>query len=474
MIRSRYTLFLFLILAISSCRSSPGSEADETQAATQPNIVFILADDLGYGDIGPYGQTKILTPNLDRMAAQGRRYTQFYAGSTVCAPSRAALMTGQHTGHTYIRGNGEVPLRATDTSLAKLLQESGYTTGMVGKWGLGLEGTAGVPEKQGWDFFTGHLHHLEGHHQQADSLWRLTNGKSTKVPVPQDSYVNEIFTQDALAFIEDQKEKPFFLYVSYTLPHAELKVQDKYMQPYLTAEGKSVFAPETEQPDGKWYRPQAYPKAAYAAMVTAVDDYVGQIMQKLEQQGLAGNTLVIFASDNGTHLEGGRKMADVTEEFLSSGPLRGVKRDLYEGGIRIPFIAYWRGNVEPGTTSNHVGAFWDILPTFVQLTGGAAPAATDGISFVPDLLGKDKQREHEALYWEFSEGGFKQAVRQGDWKAIRFYKNGQPERTELYNLSADVGEQHELSASNPQKAQELEQLMDQLRTPAENELFKIK
>lgn len=465
-------LFLLLLLAVSSCRTSEQPD-DAAATAARPNIIFILADDMGYGDIGPYGQTKIQTPNLDKMAEQGRRYTQFYAGSTVCAPSRAALMTGQHTGHTFIRGNGEVPMRATDTSLAKLLKESGYTTGMVGKWGLGLEGTTGVPEQQGWDFFTGHLHHLEGHKQQADSLWRLANGISTKVPVPQGSYVNDIFTEDALAFIDNQKQNPFFLYVSYTLPHAELKVQDKYMQPYLAADGGSVFAPEKEQPDGNWYGPQKYPKAAYAAMVTAVDDYVGQIMQKLREEGLAENTLVIFTSDNGTHIEGGRSLADAMEAHQSSGPLRGVKRDLYEGGIRVPFIAYWEGKVKPGT-SEHIGAFWDMLPTFTQLAGSAAPESIDGISIVPDLLGKGEQPQHQALYWEFGEGGFKQAVRQGDWKAIRFYKKGQPERTELYNLSTDIGERNNLASAEPEKVKELEQLMEQLRTPAENPLFQIK
>ncbi|WP_276496634.1 arylsulfatase [Pontibacter litorisediminis] len=464
--------FLF-VLFLSSCRTVVQEEVKE-RATSQPNIVFILADDLGYGDIGPYGQTSIQTPNLDKMAKEGRRYTQFYAGSTVCAPSRAALMTGQHTGHSYIRGNGEVPLRATDTSLTKLLQEAGYTTGMVGKWGLGLEGTTGVPEAQGWDFFTGHLHHLEGHKQQADSLWRLANGKSTKVPVPAGSFVNDLFTGDALAFIENQKQNPFFLYVSYTLPHAELKVQDKYMQPYLTADGESVFAPEKEHPTGNWYGPQKYPKAAYAAMVTAVDNYVGQIMQKLREQGMADNTLVIFASDNGTHIEGGRSLADALEVHKSSGPLRGVKRDLYEGGIRVPFIAYWDGKIAPNTTSHHIGAFWDILPTFAQLAGFTAPASTDGISLVPDLLGKGRQPQHQALYWEFGEGGFKQAVRQGDWKAIRFYKKGQPEHIELYNLRNDAGEKNNLAAVNPEKAKELEQLMEQMRTPAQNPLFQIK
>ncbi|PVY43722.1 arylsulfatase [Pontibacter virosus] len=463
---------LLLLFLTFSCKATDGEQKGNAVAA-KPNIVFILADDLGYGDIAPYGQTKIQTPHLTAMAGQGRRYTQFYAGSTVCAPSRAALMTGQHTGHTYIRGNGEVPMRATDTSLAKLLQQNGYTTGMVGKWGLGLQGTTGIPERQGWDFFTGHLHHLEGHRQQGDSLWRLANGESTRMPVPQGSFLNDIFTQEALSFIQNQRQNPFFLYVSYTLPHADLKVQDKYMQPYLTEEGESIFAPETAQPDGSWYRPQPYPKAAYAGMVTAIDDYVGQIMRKLEEQGLAENTLVIFASDNGTHLEGGRKLADALEVHQSSGTLRGVKRDLYEGGIRVPFIAYWKGQIKPGTTSNHIGAFWDILPTFAVLAEADTPAGIDGLSFRPDLLSQDGQEQHEALYWEFGEGGFKQAVRKGDWKAIRFYRKGKPERTELYRLDKDPGEKNDLVAEDPAKVEELEQLMDRMRSPSEHPLFRI-
>ncbi|KAA6430314.1 arylsulfatase [Rufibacter glacialis] len=440
----------------------------------KPNIIFILADDMGYGDLGSYGQTKIKTPHLDQLAAGGRRYTQFYAGSTVCAPSRAALMTGQHTGHTYIRGNGEVPLPPTEASLPILLQKSGYRTGMVGKWGLGLKGTTGAPEKQGWDFFTGHLHHLEGHFQQADSLWTLREGKSQRIAVAKDVYLNELFTQEALRFVDDQQKSPFFLYVSYTLPHAELRVPDRYLQPYLTAEGQSVFAPEKAHPAGQHYRAQPFPKAAYAAMVTSIDDYVGQILRKLEERGLTENTLVIFTSDNGTHVEGGRKMEDAMQVFQSSGLLRGVKRDLYEGGIRVPFLVSWKGHVKPGTTSTYLGAFWDILPTFAALAGAPTPAGIDGLSFLPDLLGKKMKKQHEVLYWEFGEGGFKQAVRKGDWKAIRFYKDGRPTRTELYRLDKDLGEKQDLAASNVQKVKEMEALMDQQHTTPQNSLFQIK
>lgn len=448
--------------------------ATPVSAQEKPNIIFILADDLGYGDLGSYGQTKINTPVLDKMAAQGKKYTQFYAGSTVCAPSRASLMTGQHTGQTFIRGNGEVPLRTEDIIIPELLKEAGYRTGMVGKWGLGLAGTTGAPEKKGWDFFSGFLHHIEGHFQQNDSLWTYVDGKSTKIPLKDGTYVNEFFTEQAIEFIGNNSDQPFFLYVSFTLPHAELVVQPRYLDQYLDVEGNSVFAPEKPQPEGLHYGPQAFPKAAYAAMVSSVDDYTGWILDKLDELGIADNTLVIFTSDNGTHREGGRTMEDIFDVFESSGPLRGVKRDLYEGGIRTPFIARWPNHIQAGTTSEHIGAFWDILPTFAELAESKTKTQINGISFATDLVDQNVQTTHKALYWEFTEGGFKQAVRVGDWKAIRFYKNTQPQRTELYNLKNDIGETKDIALEFPEKVKELEQAMDQQRTPSKHTLFRIK
>ncbi len=441
---------------------------------TQPNIIFILADDLGYGDLGSYGQQRIKTPNLDKMAKDGLRFTQFYAGSTVCAPSRASLMTGIHTGHAYIRGNGEVPLRETDIILPQLLKKQGYTTGMFGKWGLGLKGTPGVPEKKGWDYFTGYLHHVEGHYQQADSIWKMTNGSTKKIPLLNSDYVNEVFTRSAIDFIDQHKNTPFYLYLAFTLPHAELKVQDRYLKQYLQPDGQSVFAPEKANPPGLHYGPQAFPKAAYAAMITSVDDYVSWIFKKLAQSGLEENTIVFFSSDNGTHLEGGRTLADATGFFKSSGPLRGVKRDLYEGGIRVPMIARWKNTIMPNNTTNHIGAFWDMAPTISALAGGQAPALTDGTSFLPTLLGNKNQPVHKGLYWEFYEKGFKQAVREGDWKAIRFYKNGKPERTELYNLKNDLNETTNVASSFPEQVKALESVMDKEHTTSENPLFQIK
>jgi arylsulfatase A-like enzyme len=437
-----------------------------------PNIVFILADDLGYGDLGSYGQQKIKTPNLDRLAKEGMRFTNFYAGSTVCAPSRASLMTGQHTGHAYIRGNGELPLRQEDIILPQLLKQKGYVNGMVGKWGLGLQNTTGAPEKKGWDFFVGHLHHVEGHYQQSDSIWKLIDGETKKLAVPKGTYSNEMFTTSAINFIQQNRDRPFFLYVAYTLPHAELGVPKKYLQQYQDKNGNSIFNPEKPHPAGQHYGPQPHPKAAYAAMVTSMDEYIGSILQQLKKEGLDDNTLVIFTSDNGTHVEGGRGMSDAVEFFRSSGPLKGLKRDLYEGGIRVPFLVKWPGHVPPNSTSEFTGAFWDVLPTLAAVTGTKV-SNTDGISLLPALKNQATKARKDFMYWEFYEKGFKQAIRKGNWKAIRFYRAGKPDHTELYNLAEDMGEKRELSRTYPDKVKELEALMDAAHRPSESKLFQI-
>jgi len=441
------------------------------QAQNKPNIVFILADDLGYGDLGCYGQQKIKTPNIDALAAAGIKFTCFYAGSTVCAPSRASLMTGLHTGHGYIRGNGEVPLRAQDTVLAQRLQQQGYTTGMVGKWGLGLSGTDGVPEKKGWDFFAGHLHHIEGHYQQPDSAWQLANGVTQKVKIPAQLHANQWFTNEAVDFIEQNKAHPFFLYVAFTLPHAELKVPPQYLAPYLDKTGVSIFMPEVPYAYGQHYGGQPYPKAAYAAMISEIDDHTGMILKKLKELHLDKNTLVIFTSDNGTHVEGGRTANDIAF-FNSTGSLRGYKRDLYEGGIRVPFVARWPHHIAPGSTTGHPAAFWDVLPTLLA-TAGKPYHHGDGLSFLPALLGKPQQ-PHDFLYWEFYEGGFKQAVQQGPWKAIRFYTGTKPGKVELYDLIRDRGEQNDLAGKQPGLVKALCNIMDQQHTTAENGLFQVK
>lgn len=438
----------------------------------KPNIIFILADDLGYGDLGCYGSTKINTPHIDALAKNGMKFTQFYAGSTVCAPSRASLMTGQHTGHISIRGNGEVPLATTDSILPQYLHSAGYINGLVGKWGLGQANTTGVPEKKGWDFFSGLLHHVEGHFQKPDSAWQLINGLTSKVKIPTDQYSNEWFTNEAKQFIAQQKNNPFFLYLAYTLPHAELVVPGSALNKYLENGGESKFSPEKSHPPGQHYGPQAYPKAAYAAMVSQMDEYIGQIVAYLKEHNLYHNTMIVFTSDNGTHKEGGRTNQDI-QYFNSSGGLRGAKRDLYEGGIRVPFIINWVGQTKAGTISNHAGAVWDMVPTFTEIAGVEIPINTDGISLLNILKGK-KQLEHNSLYWEFYEGGFKQAVLKDHWKAIRFYQGSMPIRTELYNLDLDRTETNDVASQNKPLVKILEALMDKERIASTNPLFQIK
>lgn len=457
------TVLFFLLLS---------GQIDLLAQKKKPNIIFILADDLGYGDLGCYGSTKINTPNIDALAKSGAMFTQFYAGSTVCAPSRAALMTGLHTGHVSVRGNGEVPLAATDSILPQFLKKAGYKNGLVGKWGLGQVGTTGVPENKGWDFFAGLLHHVEGHFQKPDSAWKMMNNQSTRIKIPEGQYSNEWFTNQAKTFIKEQVSNPFFLYLAYTLPHAELIVPNKHIQSYLTSDGASQFAPEIAQKPGQHYGPQVYPKAAYAAMVSQMDEYIGQIVAYLKEQKLYEHTIIVFTSDNGTHKEGGRTNQDISF-FNSSGGLKGAKRDLYEGGIRVPFIISWKEKIKPGTSINHIGALWDILPTFNEIVGIKTTIKSDGISFLNALGGK-KQVPHHTLYWEFYEGGFKQAILQDRWKAIRFYKGTTPIRTELYDLSADKGETINIATQYEQKVKLLESLMDKERTNSSNPLFQIK
>lgn len=426
-------------------------------AQQKPNIVFILADDLGYGDLGAYGQQKIKTPHIDKMARSGMRFTSFYAGTSVCAPSRSSLITGQHTGHTYVRGNKEIepegqePLADTVQSMATLLQQAGYVTGAFGKWGLGMVGTSGAPDRKGFDRFFGYNCQRQSHRYYPTHLW---NNDQKVVLEGNDlahkaQYAPALIQQQALAFIEENRAKPFFLFIPVVLPHAELQgPEDEWFRMY---DGKF---PETPH-KGNGYGPGATiagyasvekPHATYAGMVSRMDAYVGQVIDKLTELGLIDNTIIIFTSDNGAHTEGG---ADVAF-FNSNGGLRGTKRDLYEGGIKTPFIVQWNGTVKPGSTSAHIGAFWDVLPTFVDITGAPAPRYTDGISFLPTLKGQRQQPQHDYLYWEFHEGGGRQAVRMGKWKGVRLQvkKNAQAP-IELYDLSKDPAEQHNIAAAHP-------------------------
>lgn len=443
-----------------------------------PNIIYILADDLGYGDVGCYGQQKIKTPNIDQLAAEGKKFTSFYAGSTVCAPSRAALMTGLHTGHVSVRGNGEFPIPKEEKILPEYLKETGYTTGMMGKWGLGLPATSGSPELRGWDYFSGHVHHVEGHYQHPDSAWQIQDKQLKKIQIPGKQYANEWFTNEALSFIQNEKEGPFFLYLAFTLPHAELIVPDQYLQPYLNASGESLFAPENAQPAGLHYGPQPFPKAAYAAMVSQMDAYVGLVVEEIRKAGLDDNTIIIFTSDNGTHQEGGRRLSDASAFFKSSGPFRGIKRDLYEGGIRVPFIVRWTGTIEAGSNTDLPAANWDMPATFTSLAGLKIPAS-DGLSLASVWRNKIKKAalrkiQQRNFYWEFYEQGYKQAVRKGNWKAIRYYNGTVPVRTELYNLEIDKSESRDLSAQHPALVKEMEKLMDDQRRPSTNPAFQIR
>ena len=433
------------------------------QKNNKPNVIFILADDLGYGDLGCYGQQKIRTPHIDQLAAEGMKFTQFYSGTSVCAPSRASLMTGLHTGHTPVRGNvgmepeGQFPIPDNAFTIAELFKNAGYTTGDFGKWGLGPVGSSGDPIKQGFDKFYGYNCQSLAHDYFPDHLWN----NQTRIDLPntfknQTQYAGDLIQRQALDFIAQNKNKPFFLYLSYTLPHAALQLPngDANLEYY-----KKQF---NEQPvalkpwDGKGYQPHPYPKSAYAAMVQKMDDYVGQVMQQLVTLGLDKNTLVIFTSDNGPHREGGNN----PDFFNSNGGLRGIKRDLYEGGMREPMIARWPAIIKAGQVSTQTGAFWDFLPTFAQLTNQATPLGIDGLSILPTLTAKGKQDQHEYYYWEFHENGGRQAVRMGDWKGVRYNASTNPNGPiELYNLSTDFSEKNNIASAHPEIVARIQEIM---------------
>ena len=441
-------------------------------AASRPNIIFILADDLGYGDLSCYGQRRFATANLDRLAAGGMRFTQHYSGTTVCAPSRSALMTGLHTGHTPIRGNleiqpeGQHPLPAGTMTLAKLLQQAGYATGVFGKWGLGFPGSEGAPRRQGFDRFFGYNCQRLGHHYHPDHLW----DDDTKVTLPGNAgrgrgvYAPALIHEKTLDFIAANKDRPFFCFVATVIPHAELAAPERYL-----ARHRGKYGPEKPYPgvdDGPTFRQgpyesQAEPHAAYAAMINLLDDQVGEIVAKVRQLGLAEKTLVVFASDNGPSIEGG---SDPTY-FNSSGGLRGVKRDLYEGGIRVPLIAHWPGTIARGAVSAHLSAFWDWLPTLADLAGQPVPAGLDGISLAPTLIGRGRQVPHDYLYWEFHEGGGRVALRQGDWKIVRYEVLANPDGPlALYNIAADPAEASDLATRQPERVQQMAELLRSART----------
>jgi arylsulfatase A len=467
-LKTKIPAALMTSLALASC-----GQAQKEKPL--PNIVYILADDLGYGDLSCYGQKNFSTPNIDRLAHQGMLFTQHYTGCTVSAPSRASLMTGLHTGHTSVRGNkgtkpeGNWPLSAESSTVAELLKSKGYVTGGFGKWGLGYIDTEGDPNAQGFDEFYGYNCQSLAHNYYPDHLWHnhekilLHENDSGKTG----SYSADLIHKAALDFIEKNKNGHFFVYYATTIPHAELFAKEEYMQMF-----RDKFEPEKSfkgVDSGPTFRlgpygsqPEAH--AAFTAMIRELDDYVGELLDKLKELGLEKNTIVMFASDNGPHQEGG---AD-PDYFNSNGDLRGYKRDMYEGGIRTPMLVKWPGKVKEGTITDHISAFWDILPTFADITGSKAPENIDGISFLPTLLGENGQKEHEYLYWEFHEQGGKMGVRMGNWKAVKLNIDKDPEAApELYDLSKDIGETNNIASSNPDIVKKMEDIMKQAHTPSE-------
>lgn len=436
--------------------------------AEKPNIVYIIADDLGYGDLSCYGQKGFETPYLDQMAKDGIRFTSHYSGSTVCAPSRSCLMTGQDSGNTYIRGNGEFQLREEDLTIAELLKKAGYKTGMVGKSCVtGNTTDAQAPHISGFDYFWGTLSHKVAHFHYPKQVYSQgeavkiegNNGKTGSV------YIQDEYTKRSLEFIEKSKDGPFFLLLSYSVPHASLQAPQEAIDPFI---GK--FKDEKSSKGGH-YLACKHVKATHAAMVTRMDKHVGDVVAKLKELGVEDNTIICFTSDNGSHSEGGYHY----NLLKSNGELRGGKRDLYEGGIRVPFIVKWPKEITAGRTTDHASAFWDFLPTVCDLVETEAPDHTQGVSYLPLLKGEE-QPKHKYLYWEFQEKNGRVALRKGDWKIVRYNVNLKKKKTsyELYNLAEDMSENNDLAAKHPEKVKELLELMKSARTESPEKVWNFK
>lgn len=443
------------------------------QAAEQPNIIFIMADDLGYGDLGCYGQTIIKTPRLDQMAAEGMRFTQFYSGCPVCAPSRSVLMTGQHTGHTHVRGNAGTTdtsiqsLRDQDVTVAEILKQRNYSTALIGKWGLGEVDQPGFPLRQGFDYFYGYLNQVHAHNYYPTFLYR--NDQEVKlrneVQLPEGKepgflggyatkrvdYSHDLIAEEALKFVREKAGGPFFLYLALTIPHAN-------------NEATRMMGNGAEVPTFGIYANEDWPDQdkGQAAMITRMDADIGRLLDTLHELQIDERTLVFFTSDNGPHDESNHNL----ERFHPSGPLRGIKRSLTEGGVRVPMLARWPGKIKAGAVSDQLGYFADILPTLSEVAGAKVDVKTDGISIVPTMLGQGKQQHHEYLYWEFYEQGSRQSVRFGDWVAIR-----QPMISgvvELYDVSKDIGQKSNVAAEHPDLIKQASGYMDAAHVPHEN------
>lgn len=461
--RIRSISIILSILLVATAAAAVGTD--------RPNVIFILADDLGYGDLGSYGQRVIETPVLDRMAAEGIRFTHFYAGSTVCAPSRSVLMTGQHTGHTHVRGNAAgiaQSLRDEDVTVAEVLKSAGYATGLFGKWGLGEVDMEGHPLQQGFDAFFGYLNQVHAHNYYPEFLWRglekvpLRN-KVERVPrryggftggwaTERNEYSHDVVMREALAWVEEQKDAPFFLYLALTIPHAN-------------NEGTRATGDGAEVPEYGVYDREDWPNPdkGQAAMITRMDRDVGTLLERLAELGIDEKTLVMFSSDNGPHNESNHDLI----RFNPSGNLRGIKRDLYDGGIRVPFLAWWPGTIQPGQVSEHIGYFGDLMATVADLSGIDSPPDTDSISFLPTLQGRSgEQRTHDYLYWEFHEAGSSQAVRMGRWKGVR--KPMLTGRLELYDVLRDEGERYDVARNHRDVVKEIEGIMGEAHVPHPN------
>ena len=443
--------------------SLAAQETSQTSASstTRPNIIFILADDLGYADTGFNGQTNFATPCLDRMAEQGMVFTQFYSGSTVCAPSRACLLTGHHTGHIFQRFNGDIQFREDDhdITIARMLKERGYQTAMIGKSGLACHSTdAQLPHRKGFDYFYGYLCHREAHRYYPKVLF--DNGEKATFANNHgkngDTYSGELFLNESLQWIDANKDEPFFLHVSLQQPHADLAAPAQFRDKHLDRFEETPF------PEGKHYRAETHPKATFVGMVQYLDHSVGKILDKLVEHGIDDSTYVFFSSDNGPHFEGGAH----ADHFDSNGPLRGGKRDLYEGGIRVPFVAWAPGRIAAGSKSDHMAAFWDFPATACELSGQPMTTDTDGISFVPTLHGNASEQEaHEYLYWEFFERGGRQAIRMGDWKAVRLKVNKDPtSKFQIYDLKNDLGETTDVAQEHPDLVARFKEIASQAHT----------
>lgn len=462
--RTKKMILRFFCLALAGLliTSSPAN-------SRPPNIVLLMADDLGYGELGCYGQQHIRTPHLDQLAADGIRFTQHYSGAPVCAPSRCVLMTGLHSGHAFIRDNrehkpeGQYPIPADTITLGERLQELGYATAAIGKWGLGYPGSEGDPNRQGFDLFYGYNCQRHAHNHFPKYLWRndqrvILEGNARELSGAQ--FSQDKFTEEALRFVRDHRDQPFFLYLPFAIPHLSIQVPDESLEEYRGQ------LPEADYDHRDGYLKFPHPRAGYAAMITHLDRDIGKLLSLLDELELSDDTLVIFTSDNGPTYN--RLGGSDSDFFASSGPLHGRKGSVYEGGLRVPLIARWPEKIKPGQTSDHLCAFWDYVPTLVEAAGGTAPQEIDGISFLPTLLGQGDQQEHDYLVWHFPSYGGQQAVRMGPWKGVRrnILRPSGPV-FELYDLRVDIGENYDISSGNDHIVQQMMQILERSQTPSD-------